>query len=126
MKELESVLSRSLGLVKSDVGITEEIPASRPIAHCDPDARTGMEWGGVAVEFEWLLHHRQQSFRHKFRQDMRIAAVDQDDELVAPHAADRVGSPECARQALATAFNNWSPASWPRESLTFLKSSRSM
>ena len=53
-------------------------------------------------------------------------AVEQDCELVAAEAGDRVGRPNRRSSRRATSWSTVSPAAWPRLSLTVLKSSRSM
>ena len=98
MEELEAVLPFGLGLVERNVRIAQELAARRPVADRDPDAGVGVEGGQRAVELEGLLHHIEEPFGHQFGGHHRVAPVDQDDEFVAAHAADRVRPPQGARQ----------------------------
>ena len=52
-----------------------------------------------SVELEGLTHHGEQAFGDEVRGDAEVAAVDQYDELVAAHPADRVGIAQRAPQS---------------------------
>ena len=51
--------------------------------------------------------------------------LEEDGELVAAHAGDRVARAQGARRAARDRCSSWSPTWWPSESLTALKPSRS-
>ena len=54
-----------------------------------------------------------------------VGVGQQDGELVAPEAGHDVGGADALRSRLAAEMISWSPAPWPRVSLTSLKWSRS-
>ena len=73
-------------------------PPVGAVADRDADAGGDHERHRGAVEVERLAHHLEQPLGDELRAAVERGAVDQHDELVAAHPADRVGLAQRARQ----------------------------
>ena len=73
-------------------------PALSAVAGGDADADVDGERHRRVVELEGLAHHVEEALGDELRGDVRGAAVEQHDELVAAHPADRVRPAQGARQ----------------------------
>ena len=118
-------LPSRLGVVHRDVGIAQQL-LGVVVRLREGHADAGGDMRVAAVEHERLL----EGLGDRRRDALHVAAIadalEQDRELVAAEARHRVRRPRALhRGAGRRVCSSRSPASWPRESLTFLKSSRS-
>ena len=95
---LVAVLPGTLGVVQRDVRIPQQLSARRAIADGDADAGVHHQRHRDALELERLAHHIEQSLGDELWRRIELGIVDQDDELVTTHPADRVGIAQRARQ----------------------------
>ena len=125
LEDLDTALAAALGQVHRDVGVADEIVGGPVVGAGHGHADAGSDREPVAGDVERHAQGGQNPLGDPGR-DQDIGAGRQgDDELVPAEPGRRVAVADHRPQSLADATSSASPASWPKLSLTALKSSRS-
>jgi hypothetical protein len=126
VEHLAARLAQLLGAVHRGVGVGQQRGRARPapaLAQGEPDA--GRHEAGLPVEVDRRTQRVGEALDDRQRLDFAGDARQQHAELVAAEAAITSWGRSALRSRAATPSSNRSPAVWPSESLTTLKSSRS-
>ena len=99
-KEAEGVAAVLLCLVHRIVGVLEQGFRGGPIHRIDSDADARPRLQGVPRDHQRLPNRGQNCIGDRDNVFGGIQVAEQHDELVAAHAADRIGLPQCALDAL--------------------------
>ena len=91
VEDLVTVLASCFGLIERHVGIAQQVACAGAVTDGDPNARVDHQWQRRrSLNLERLTYDLKQAVGDQLGVSTERGAVDQHNELVAAHPADRV------------------------------------
>ncbi len=125
VEHLEAALAAALRAVHRGVGVAQHLGRARLSAFHEDDADADAEVVRAPVELERLRERLADPLGDADRLRLGVEVLAQDHELVAAEARDGVADAQPLAQPRRQRDEQLVAGSWPRLSLTFLKSSTS-